>query len=566
MTAGIIRRKVRSGLASTTVPWLTGFVVLILALSGCSSQAPTTATTAPSAAGVAASAAATPAATKQRGGRLVVSLDSAPPTLDPHASPSAVTFEMTSSVFETLLYLDKDRKLQPYLAESYEASSDGKVYTFKLRKDVKFSDGTPFNAAAVKYNFDRIVDPNFKAGGSLATLAGYDKTEVVDEFTARVTFTSPNAPFLTYAAGGTLGMMSPTATKAQSTEQVTQVPVGSGPFKIKELVASDHATLVRNDLFDRRAPGSDHEGTAYLDEVYFKFVPEGATRTTTLESGEAQLIHNIPSQTLGRFEGAQGFKVDKPAYVGTPRFAALNVTLFPTNDPAVRKAMLYATNKEAIVNNSYKGVGTVAYAPLTAGTLDNSQFKTLYAYNQDQAKKILDDAGWKAESDGIRTKDGKRLELVLNAIDNGAGIDNYIQLLQAQWREVGMDVKIKSQARAPWYEDNYKCANNAVPLFLRSGDWDGMFSLFHSSKIGTNFNFSCYSNPDVDKLLENGKTETDPQKRQQIYLDAEKKVMDDAAFLPLVDELSVWAYKTTVAGIVFNGYTYPLFFDVAVAK
>jgi len=422
MTAGIIRRKVRSGLASTTVPWLTGFVVLILALSGCSSQAPTTATTAPSAAGVAASAAATPAATKQRGGRLVVSLDSAPPTLDPHASPSAVTFEMTSSVFETLLYLDKDRKLQPYLAESYEASSDGKVYTFKLRKDVKFSDGTPFNAAAVKYNFDRIVDPNFKAGGSLATLAGYDKTEVVDEFTARVTFTSPNAPFLTYAAGGTLGMMSPTATKAQSTEQVTQVPVGSGPFKIKELVASDHATLVRNDLFDRRAPGSDHEGTAYLDEVYFKFVPEGATRTTTLESGEAQLIHNIPSQTLGRFEGAQGFKVDKPAYVGTPRFAALNVTLFPTNDPAVRKAMLYATNKEAIVNNSYKGVGTVAYAPLTAGTLDNSQFKTLYAYNQDQAKKILDDAGWKAGSDGIRTKDGKRLELVLNAIDNGAGV------------------------------------------------------------------------------------------------------------------------------------------------
>ncbi len=573
MARTMIRRKFWYGLSRAMTPWFACLFALALVLSACSSQAPATATTAPvsstavpAGGGGAASPAATPAVAKQRGGRLVVALDQTPPTLDPHGSPSAVTFEMTSSVFETLLYLDKDRKLQPYLAESYEASSDGKTYTFKLRKDVKFTDGTPFNAESVKYNFDRIVDPKYKPGGSLAALSGYDKTEAVDEFTARVTFKTANAPFLTYAAGGTLGMMSPTATKAQTAEQVTQVPVGSGPFKIKELVASDHATLVRNDDYTRRAPGSDHDGPAYLDEVYFKFVPEGATRATTLESGESQLIHNIPPQTLGRFEGAQGFKVDKPAYVGTPRFAALNTKLFPTDDPAVRKALLYATNKEAIINNSYKGVGTVAYAPLTAGTLDNSQFKTLYAYNPDQAKKTLEEAGWKAGGDGIRAKDGKRLELVINAIDTGAGIDNYIQLVQAQWREVGIDAKIKAQARAPWYEDNYKCANNAVPLFLRSGDWDGMFSLFHSSTIGTNFNFSCYNNPEVDKLLTDGKAETDTAKRRQIYLDAGKKVMEDAVFLPLVDELSVWGYKTTVSGLLFNGYTYPIFVDVAISK
>lgn len=561
--------------------WLLGLIVATFALAACASQAPATApaatptlaaTGATTAAGGTAApatqpaAATTAAAAKQRGGRLVVALDQTPPTLDPHASPSAVTFEMTSSVFETLLYLDKDRKLQPYLAEAYEASSDARTYTFKLRKDVKFSDGTPFNAEAVKFNFDRIVDPNYKAGGSLTALAGYEKTEVVDEFTARVTFKTPNAPFLIYAAGGTLGMLSPTATKGQSAEQVTQRPVGSGPFTIKELVANDHATLVRNDAYNRRAPWSDHEGPPYLDEVYFKFVPEGATRATTLESGEAQMIHTIPPQTLGRFEGNKDFKVDKPAYTGAPRFAALNVKLFPTNDPAVRKAILYATNKEAIVNNSYKGVGSAAYAPLTAGMLENPPLKTAYPYNVEQAKKILDDAGWKAGSDGIRAKDGKRLELVINAIDPGAGIDNYIQLLQAQWREIGIDAKIKAQARAPWYEDNYKCANNAVPLFLRSGDWDGLFALYHSSMIGTNFNFSCYSNPEVDKLLEQGKAETDTEKRKQIYQQAEQKIMDDAAVLPMVDELSVWGYKATVSGLVFNGYTYPIFSDVAIAK
>jgi peptide/nickel transport system substrate-binding protein len=579
MVPSSVLRKVWHGLFRSITSSVAGIFIVAVILSACSSQAPATATTAPAASTAApvaaggaatpaasAAAATTPAAVKAKGGRLVVALDQVPPTLDPHGSPSAVTFEMTSSVFETLLYLDKDRKLQPYLAESYEASSDGKTYTFKLRKDVKFTDGTPFNAESVKYNFDRIVDPAYKPGGSLSALAGYDKTEVVDEFTARVTFKSPNAPFLTYAAGGTLGMMSPTATKAQTAEQVTQVPVGSGPFKIKELVASDHATLVRNEDYNRRAPGSDHDGPAYLDEVYFKFVPEGATRATTLESGESQLIHNIPPQTLGRFEGAQGFKVDKPAYVGTPRIGAVNVKLFPTDDPAVRKAIQLATNKEAIINNSYKGVGTVAYAPLTAGTLDNSQFKTLYPYSPDQAKKTLEDAGWKAGSDGIRSKDGKRLELVINAIDTGAGIDNYIQLIQAQWREVGIDAKIKAQARAPWYEDNYKCATNIIPYFLRSGDLDGIYTVAHSSTIGTNFNFACYNNPEVDKLLTDGKAETDPQKRQQIYLNAEKKVMEDAALLPLVDELSVWGYKSTVSGLMFNGYTYPLFIDVAISK
>ncbi len=557
------------------------FVVPLLA--GCSSQAPSTptvvpaaapaattasapsATTVASAAAPATGATAVPKPTAQKGGRLVVALDQTPPTLDPHASPSAVTYEMTSTVFETLLYLDSTRKLIPFLADSYEASADGKAYTFKLRKDVKFSDGTPFNADAVKYNFDRIVDPNYKAGSSLQALSGYDKTEVVDDSTVRISFKAGNAPFLIYASGGTLGMLSPTATKSQG-QKVNETPVGSGPMVIKELVTNDHAILVRNENYTRRAAWSDHDGGSYLDEVYFKFVPEDATRATTLESGETQVVHNIPPQSLGRFEGNAGYKVLKPAYVGTPRFTALNVKLFPTDDLAVRKAIQLATNKDAIVNNSYKGTGTPAYAPLTQGTLDNPGLKSLYPYDQAQAKKVLDDAGWKAGSDGIRAKDGKRLQLVINAIDRGSGIDNYIQLLQAQWREVGIDASIKAQARAPWYEDNYKCTTNAISLFLRSGDLDGMFALFHSSMIGTNFNFSCYSSPDVDKLLTDGKTETNPDKRKAIYLQAEQKIMEDAVFLPMVDELSIWGFKANVSGLNFDGYTYPHFSDVSLTK
>jgi len=545
-------------------------LVVLPLLTSCASQppsAPAAASAAPAApVGAASPSAATGASGVQMGGRLIVALDQPPPSLDPQASPSAVTFEVTSSVFESLLYLRSDHTLVPSLAQSYDVSPDAKAYTFKLRQDVKFSDGTPFNAAAVKFNFDRIIDPNFKAGASRAYLADYDRTELADDFTARVVFKTPNAPFLIYASSGNLGMLSPSATTNHSAEDVAQKPVGSGPFVIQELVTSDHALLARNNAYARRAPWSDHDGPPYVNEIYFKFVPEASSRVTTLESGESLVIHNIPPQNLARLEGDSGYKVQKPPYVGAPRFAALNNALFPTDDVAVRRALLLAANKDAIVNNSYKGIGSVANGPLTSATLQNTSLDGLYPYDPSQARKTLEDAGWQVEFDTIRAKNGKRLEVTINTIDYGGGIDNYIQLLQAQWREVGIDAKIKAQARPPWLQDSYNCATNVIPLFLRDGDWSALFSLFSSSNVGTNFNFSCYRNPDVDKLLTDGRAQTDLEKRREIYQQIEKKVMEDAAALPMVEDLSVWGSRATVNGLIFDGYTYPIFSDVWMAK
>ena len=127
-------------------------------------------------------------ATRPSGGTVVVGLDQEPPNLDPHASPSAVTFQILASVTENLLYMDHDRQLQPWLTESWEVSEDGTAFTFRLRQDVHFQDGEPLTAAVVKWNFDRIVDPNCKAGGALNALAGYSGTEVLGTYTAKVKF------------------------------------------------------------------------------------------------------------------------------------------------------------------------------------------------------------------------------------------------------------------------------------------------------------------------------------------------------------------------------------------
>src|SRR5499427_5873253 len=139
------------------------------------------------------------AADAPAGGNLVIGLDQEPPTLDPHASPSAVTYQIISSVTESLLYRGPDGKLVPWLAESWTVSGDGRSVTFKLRKDVKFHDGTPFNAEAVKFNFDRIVDPKFKAGGARAALTSYAGSKVLDEYTVQVSFEVPFAPFSNFA-------------------------------------------------------------------------------------------------------------------------------------------------------------------------------------------------------------------------------------------------------------------------------------------------------------------------------------------------------------------------------
>jgi peptide/nickel transport system substrate-binding protein len=499
----------------------------------------------------------TPAApAPKQGGTLVVGLDQEPPTMDPHASPSAITYYITASTAESLLYLDAKREIQPHLASSYEVSTDGKSFTFKLNSDVTFQDDTPFNAAAVKWNFDRIVDPNFKAGGSLSSLTGYTGTDVVDDQTAKVNFKDPFAPFLTYAAGGTLAMISPTGTPKQG-QAVSTTPIMSGPFKLIEYVASDHCTMERWDGYKRKSPWASEAGPGYLDKVTWKFVPESGTRSTTVESGETQLIDIVAGQDLTPFQSNKDLKLMQSPWTGAPRIWLLNVILAPTDDVKVRQAINYAIDRDAIVNTVFRGLGTKAIAPMTKIMLDDPSLEAYYPHDTDKAKQLLNDAGWIGDS-GFRQKDGKSLKVVLNAIDYGGGPEQTVILIQGQLHDIGIDVQIKAQARPPFYDDNYKGTTNGPVMFLRSGDLDGLYALFHSSNVGGNFNWSMLKDPDIDQMLVQGREESDPDKRKQIYLKLEQKLMDLAVSVPMVDELSVFAMRQNVYGFQFNGYTYPV--------
>jgi peptide/nickel transport system substrate-binding protein len=251
---------------------------------------------------------------------------------------------------------------------------------------------------------------------------------------------------------------------------------------------------------------------------------------------------------------------------GAPRIWLLNTTKPPTDDVRVRRAINHAVDKEAFLATVFKGLALKAFAPLTAVMLDDPSLRQAYPFDPAKAKALLGEAGWQPGADGIRTKGGQRLEIVLNAIEYGGGPDPTAQIIQASLHDVGIDVKIKAQARPPWYEDNYRCATNGPVMFLRASDPDGLYSLFHSSMVGSNFNWSCVKNPKLDAMLEQGRRESDPAKRRAIYLAIEKLALEDALTLPLVDDLAVWAFRAGVQRVKYNFNAYPLLSDTTISK
>jgi peptide/nickel transport system substrate-binding protein len=335
---------------------------------------------------------------------------------------------------------------------------------------------------------------------------------------------------------------------------------------MKDYVAKDHATIVKNPAYNRKAPWSERSGPALLEAIIWKFIPEAGTRVATLESGETQGIYLVPAQSLPRLEGNKDMRVERMPWPGVPRIWLLNTTKPPLDDVKVRRAINHAVDKEAFLATVYKGTGLKAFAPLTAVMLDEPSLRQALAFDPAKARELLGEAGWQPGADGIRTKGGQRLEIILNAIEYGGGADPTAQLIQASLRDVGVDVKIKAQARPPWYEDNYRCATHGPVMFLRATDPDGLYALFHSSLVGQNFNWSCVKNGKLDQLLEQGRRESDPVKRRAVYLQIEKLALDEALTVPLVDELAVWAFRANVQGVKYNFNAYPVLSDATTRR
>ena len=497
------------------------------------------------------------------GGKLIYGLTLAPSGIDPHVNASSELGIPLTSVYDTLVWQDLNGEFVPGLAKSWEISDDGLTYTFRLRDDVVFHDGTFFNAQAVKFNLNRVADPATKSQKAVFMLGPYESTEIVDDYTVKVHLKEPYAPFLDSASQVYLGMASPTAVEKWGGDyQLHQV--GTGPFIMKEYIPKDHLTLVRNPDYNWAPPIFNHQGPAYLEEIEFRFFVEPATRALALEGGEADVMGEIPPHDAERLADNPAFTVLPVAIPGQSLQFFLNTEKAPTDDLRVRQAINYATDKEAIVKAIFKEYSPVAHGALNAFTIGYDEGMVgMYEVDPAKAGTLLEEAGWvDRDGDGNREKDGQPLKLEAYLMGWGY-VPEVTQLLQAQLKAVGIEMENQVVAYPAALEAAREGKHNLIPFSLSSSDPDILRTFFHSSNADSGFNWSKVRDPRLDELLENGARTLDLDRRKELYAEAQQLIMAEALILPIRDYVNLNVASARVKGLRYDlrGW-FPWLYDV----
>ncbi|MDI3341333.1 MAG: ABC transporter substrate-binding protein, partial [Sphaerobacter sp.] len=331
-----------------------------------------------------------------RGGTLITLGHTDVPGLSPEDAGPTVEWSVITQIHNGLLEVDENYELESVLAERHEVADDGLSYTFTLRKGVKFHDGEEFTSEDVKYSYDWYRNPD-NHSIEQTSFAGVESVETPDPYTVVVRMSEPNAAFL--VRGATRFIIPAHYHSKVGQETYRTAPIGTGPFKLKEWRAAEYTLL---EAFD------DHfRGRPYLDEYRLNVVPEASVRAIALETGEAHTsVWQLAAEDNLRLEKSGDFTIFKAPSTSVNHFA-LNHQRPQLADKAVRQAMMHAIDRQAVIDDVFKGTAVVATSNL-APVLEfwyNPDVKQ-YPYDPEEAKRILDEAGWKVGADGIREKDG----------------------------------------------------------------------------------------------------------------------------------------------------------------
>jgi glutathione transport system substrate-binding protein len=444
---------------------------------------------------------------------IVVAINANFITLDPHNTSDTHSITGARTMYEGLMGFDENMNVVPVLAESHKISEDGLVYTFTLKDNVKFHDGTDFNAEAVKINLDRLRDEknNLRLRKSFAKVTN---VEAKDAKTVVITLSEPYNAFLNKMAMAL--MISPKALKEQG-ENIGKNPVGTGPFKFKEWVQGDRLVVVKNtDYRQKELPK--------VDSITFKPVPENGSRIAMLKTGEADFIYPMPTEQVSEVEGQKDIVVDKIDST-IVRYVTLNTMKKPFNDVKVRQAINYAINKDAYIKVVKSGLGAKLNSTMSSKTQYYSK-QSGYEYDVEKAKKLLAEAGY---------ADGFTAEIWG---ENDSETMKGMQFIQQQLALVGIKLEVKSmeggtlsqQINSAKTPEEAKIQMWYVSWSPSSGDADGATRGLFSSEMfpPAGANTAYYKNANVDKWIADANKAIDPKQAGSIYADIQKQIWEDA--------------------------------------
>ncbi|WP_029432012.1 ABC transporter substrate-binding protein [Blastococcus sp. URHD0036] len=494
--------------------------------------------------GSAAAAAGEP----QSGGTLTFAVSSDAGCVDPQQVGSNDTIYSTRQLVDSLTDQDPDTgEIVPWLAESWEVSDDATTFTFHLRDGVTFSDGTPLTAQVVKDNFDAIPDLGPLASLGRGYLTGYTGTEVVDDLTARVSFGTPNVQFLQATSTHSLGLVSSASAALPPEQRCSEGIVGSGPFTLGDYVQNQSITLEKRPGYDWGSSLWEKDGEAYLDEVVFQVIPEAGVRTGSLQSGQVDAISSVGQADEAALQGA-GIDLQARANPGVVFGVTFNNSLPQFADPAVRQAVSLAVDRQEIVDAVYPTGTLAATSVLSSTTPGYTDVSDTLTTDPDRAAELLDDAGWTEGGDGIREKDGVRLELeILWAPVIGTN-QPALELLQQQLREIGVDVQLDQQPIAQTFS------------ILQSGAYGGAWgNVTRADPDILRGNFSTqlanlYRLPasELDELLTGQAAETDQAERFDLVAQAQQLLVEEAYTVPVVELQTTLGVSPDVHDLQFD--------------
>lgn len=480
------------------------------------------------------------------GGDLTIGSYLDPTCIDNQQIGTNVSLSITRQIVDSLTEQDPETgEITPWLAESWGVNDDSTVFTFSLRDDVTFSDGTAFDAQNVKNNIDAIIELGAQAPVAGPYLAGMTAATVIDASTIEIAFEQPNAQFLQATSNIALGMVSNATTELSADERCAAGVIGSGPFVLESYTANDATVIVRREGYAWGPPSSSNEGEAYLDSVTFQILPENSVRTGALLSGQVDAMDSVQQQDEASVT-ADGFSLIARANPGFAVSLQFRLDSEVAADPAVRQAMMIGIDREDIL--SILGpTGAETQGLLSPTTPGADDFTSFLQYDPDAAVALLEDAGWTEGGDGVREKDGVRLEFEFPYFFDGP----VVELLQQQYAEIGIRLNISQVTTADFLTALNSGSYDATVGNLTRADIDVLRSVLTSA--GAN-NYRL-SDAELEELLEAQAAEPDPAVRAEIAGEIQQLVLENAYMIPLHSLAGTYAVRDGVEGLRFEAST-----------